>query len=151
MTYFTWPGYRTKALTLSYDDGLLSDEKLLSILNRYGIRATFNLNSACMDEERRISRERICELYQGHEIATHGAMHIQMDHMMTGSRNYCRGWGFIMRELQKAQEICHYLRAIQQVYTSADGNMLCNASGSEIYLIHNGNELLLRPGEYKKQ
>lgn len=73
MTYFTWPGYRTKALTLSYDDGPLSDEKLLSILNRYGIRATFNLNSACMDEERRISLERICELYQGHELATHGA------------------------------------------------------------------------------
>ena len=109
MTYFTWPGYRTKALTLSYDDGPLSDEKLLSILNRYGIRATFNLNSACMDEERRISRERICELYQGHEIATHGAMHIQMDHMTTGSRNYCRGWGFIMRELQKAQEILSFL------------------------------------------
>ena len=70
MIYYTYPGFRNKALTISYDDGLWSDVHLLEILNRYGIQGTFNLNSGCMTEERRIGKEKIPALYKGHEIAT---------------------------------------------------------------------------------
>lgn len=38
MIYYTYPGFRNKALTISYDDGLWSDVHLLEILNRYGSR-----------------------------------------------------------------------------------------------------------------
>ena len=78
MIYYTYPGFRNKALTISYDDGLWSDVHLLEILNRYGIRGTFNLNSGCMTEERRIGKEKIPALYKGHEIATHGVKHLTL-------------------------------------------------------------------------
>lgn len=33
-----------KAVTFSYDDGVTQDIRLVEILNRYGLKATFNLN-----------------------------------------------------------------------------------------------------------
>ena len=39
-----WYG-KNKAFTLSYDDGVESDRKLLDIINYYGLKCTFNLNS----------------------------------------------------------------------------------------------------------
>lgn len=40
-----FPDGKKKALTLSYDDGVEQDRRLVEILNRYGIKATFNINS----------------------------------------------------------------------------------------------------------
>ena len=37
-----------KALTFSYDDGVRQDERLLALFNAYGMKATFNLNSALL-------------------------------------------------------------------------------------------------------
>lgn len=73
--YQAFPGGRAKALTMSYDDGKLADERLLEIFNRYGIRGTFNLNYGLMDMEIRLKPEQIPRLYQGHEIATHTMTH----------------------------------------------------------------------------
>ena len=42
--YVCFPEGKAKALTMSYDDGKIQDERLVSIFNRYGIRGTFNLN-----------------------------------------------------------------------------------------------------------
>ena len=33
-----------KGITFSYDDGVTQDRRLISLLNRYGMKATFNLN-----------------------------------------------------------------------------------------------------------
>lgn len=38
-----WNG-KMKAVTLSYDDGVAQDIRLIELLDRYGLRATFNLN-----------------------------------------------------------------------------------------------------------
>lgn len=62
-------------LTLSYDDGKLADERLVGIFNTYGIKATFNLNYGLLDRPERIAREKIKEVYKGHEIATHTMTH----------------------------------------------------------------------------
>ena len=40
-----FPGGKRKALTLSYDDGVEQDITLMGILDKYGIKCTFNLNS----------------------------------------------------------------------------------------------------------
>ena len=40
-----YPGGKEKALTFSYDDGVRHDLKLIDIFNRFGMKATFNLNS----------------------------------------------------------------------------------------------------------
>ena len=77
--YVCFPKGKAKALTMSYDDGKIQDERLVSIFNRYGIRGTFNLNYGMIDKEGltppRIKSSRINELYTGHEIATHTMTH----------------------------------------------------------------------------
>lgn len=262
MIYYTYPGFRNKALTISYDDGLWSDVHLLEILNRYGIRGTFNLNSGCMTEERRIGKEKIPALYKGHEIATHGVKHLilarcpmtdvvkeiledrQALEGLTGEIvcghaypngsyspeiktllpslgiHYARTatdtglythpqdfyewnptchhnnrlmyhakeflsfdlpqfqylfyvWGhsyefdrdnnwYVIEEFCKMiggrediwyatnAEVCHYLMAVKQVHTSVDEKLLFNGSGQDIYLIRNGENILLRPGELQR-
>ena len=37
-----------KALTFSFDDGNVDDIRLIEILNKYGLKATFNLNSGLL-------------------------------------------------------------------------------------------------------
>ncbi len=79
--YTCFPGGKAKALTMSYDDGKVEDIHLLEIFNKYGIKGTFNLNYGIMCQDQtgqkhpRISKEKIKELYQGHEIATHTMTH----------------------------------------------------------------------------
>lgn len=79
--YTCFPGGKAKALTMSYDDGKVEDIRLLEIFNKYGIKGTFNLNYGMMCKDQtgqkhpRIGRERIKELYRGHEIATHTMTH----------------------------------------------------------------------------
>ena len=51
-------GGRKQALAFSYDDGRLADERLLEIFNRYGIKATFNLNSARIGHDRLVFKRR---------------------------------------------------------------------------------------------
>ena len=73
--YGCFPGGKHKALTLSYDDGRTQDRRLVSIINRYGIRATFHLNSGLFDRGNRVLPEEIPTLYAGHEVACHTATH----------------------------------------------------------------------------
>lgn len=73
--YRTFPEGRAKALTLSYDDGKHADRRLVAILNKYGIKGTFNLNFGLMQQPERIELEEVAELYKGHEVSTHTYTH----------------------------------------------------------------------------
>ena len=77
-----FPGFRAKALTVSYDDGPVFDERLIDILGARGIRGTYNLNSECMGDVpwRRLTWERALKLYpaSGSEVAVHGARHLTL-------------------------------------------------------------------------
>lgn len=73
--YTCFPGGKAKALTMSYDDGKVQDERLVAIFNQYGIKATFNINYGMLGKEPRLPEERIKKLYQGHEVATHTMTH----------------------------------------------------------------------------
>ena len=48
-----WPQGKLKALTLSYDDGRDHDRKMIEILDKAGIKCTFNLNNAQIGKTRR--------------------------------------------------------------------------------------------------
>ena len=80
---------KSKVLTLSYDDGVVQDIRLIGILDKYGIKGTFNINSGMyLDEsaERdrfygRMKLSEAKELYigSGHEVAVHGLNHPFLD------------------------------------------------------------------------
>jgi peptidoglycan/xylan/chitin deacetylase (PgdA/CDA1 family) len=86
-----FPNNKMKALTLSYDDGVEQDRRLVEILNRYGIKATFNLNSGLQSGAsqwtrgdvviRRMNIAGIPELYRGHEIAVHSLTHPHLENL----------------------------------------------------------------------
>lgn len=78
--YTCFPGGRFKALTLSYDDGKITDRRLVEIFNENGLRATFHLNSELLGEVENhrfpyISSEEVEKLYEGHEVACHTCTH----------------------------------------------------------------------------
>lgn len=79
---------KKKAITFSYDDGVTQDIRLIDLLNKYGLKATFNLNSQLLSQRgillrgdgRRISHykihpEDVAYVYEGHEIAAHTLTH----------------------------------------------------------------------------
>ena len=41
-----FPGGKLKAVTFSYDDGVNQDIRFAEILSKYGLKGTFNLNTA---------------------------------------------------------------------------------------------------------
>ena len=46
-----FPEGKKKAVTLSYDDGVVSDIRLMEILNKYGLKCTFNINTGTFFDE----------------------------------------------------------------------------------------------------
>jgi hypothetical protein len=82
----TWPDFKFKALTLSYDDGVTTDRRFIKLIDKYGIKATFHLNSMLYGKGGetfpkgqfgRLSRDEATALYKdsGHEIAAHTLHH----------------------------------------------------------------------------
>lgn len=87
--FLRYPDFKTKAVTLSYDDGTAHDRKMIEILNRFKIKATFNLNSGLMqNNDRYIKPEEINELYTGHEVASHSFSHPHFENLLTGGAAY---------------------------------------------------------------
>ena len=76
---------KSKVLTLSYDDGVVQDIRLIEILDKYGLRGTFNINTGRYleeDAERakyygRMKLSEAKQLYIGsaHEVAVHALNH----------------------------------------------------------------------------
>ena len=76
-----------KAVTFSYDDGVTQDIRLIELLNQYGLKCTFNLNSELLGnkgilirENKRIAHYKIHPedvkfIYDGHEVAAHTLTH----------------------------------------------------------------------------
>lgn len=74
--YSVFPYGKCKALTLSYDDGNINDIRLSSIFRKYGLKATFNLNSGLSDnDETRIKKREWKDVYSDFELASHTVTH----------------------------------------------------------------------------
>lgn len=83
--FLRFPEFRNKALTLSYDDGVIFDKKLIEIMQKNKLRGTFNINSSLMQGERRLNEEQAKELYlqDGIEVAVHGRRHLSLAEVPT--------------------------------------------------------------------
>ena len=85
--FMRFPEGKKKALTLSYDDGVEQDIRLIEIMQKHGLKGTFNLNSGLYAPEgtvyptgtihRRMTKKQVTELYKesGMEVAVHGLTH----------------------------------------------------------------------------
>ena len=81
-----WDG-KKKAVTFSFDDAVRQDIRLIEILNKYDLKATFNINSGLLGRKNELVRNGVTirhdkidptelkEIYQGHEIAAHTLTH----------------------------------------------------------------------------
>ncbi len=94
--FMRFPEGRAKALTLSYDDGVEQDKQLMSVLDAYGIKCTFNLNGKYFEKDirtyepdrlhRPMGKIDAVELYRsaferGHEVAVHSYSHPFLDQL----------------------------------------------------------------------
>lgn len=73
-----------KIICLSFDDGTIYDLKFIQLLNKYNLKATFNLNSGIEDfvwyyknEQpiKRLKLKNVVDKYNGHEVASHSLTH----------------------------------------------------------------------------
>lgn len=76
--FMRYPGGKPKAVTLSYDDGIIQDKRFSDLLKKYNIKCTFNINGKSLrDPEKELPDDVIkeCILDRGHEVAVHGLLH----------------------------------------------------------------------------
>ena len=74
-----------KYVTFSFDDGIEQDRRFVKELNKYGFKATFNINTGIQPranmwvnegvEIHRMNIDGLKELYKGHEVAVHSLTH----------------------------------------------------------------------------
>lgn len=80
--FMRFPDFKRKAVTLSYDDGVIFDEQLINIMGKNGLKGTFNISTGRFNEEnpRILTKENAIKLYteSGNEIAVHGKYHLSL-------------------------------------------------------------------------
>lgn len=76
-----------KILTLSFDDGVTQDIRFIELLDKYGIKCTFNLNSELLGKSgnliindkvishNKINPADVKSVYKNHEVASHTLTH----------------------------------------------------------------------------
>lgn len=100
---------KKKVVTLSYDDGVIFDKRLMEICDKNGLRCTFNINSGNYgDDTWDMSRENCIKLYKDtvHEVAIHGLTHPFFERLSSAElireviedrRNLERDYGKVIR------------------------------------------------------
>lgn len=75
--FMRFPQGKTKAVTFSYDDGCRQDLRTAKVFDGYGMKCTFNINSAKLIGGKALTADEVREhmLDKGHEVAVHGERH----------------------------------------------------------------------------
>ncbi len=89
--YIRFPDFKLKALTLSYDDGVRQDKRLISIMEKYGLKGTFNIDGGMFSEaydgveKGRMTKQEAVDLYASPnvEVALHGYRHFSLASVAT--------------------------------------------------------------------
>lgn len=81
---------KKKFITFSYDDGDTQDIRLIELMNKYGLKGTFNLNSEMLARPEilsiggqkishyRMHADDVKTVYEGHEVAVHTLTHARL-------------------------------------------------------------------------
>ncbi len=91
--YPRFPGGLSRTLTMSYDDGVETDRRLIDLMKKHGLKGTFNINAGAFAPEgtvypagtvhRRMSKSDCLALYRdsGMEVALHGYRHAWLTYL----------------------------------------------------------------------
>jgi hypothetical protein len=82
-----YPNFKSKAVTFSYDDGVIQDRRLIAILKEHHLRGTFNLNYGQSGQAKfrntidcsHVNLEQERALYEGMEVANHTYSHPHLE------------------------------------------------------------------------
>ncbi len=111
--YLRFPGGRKKAFTISYDDNVTQDERLIRLMEKYKIKGTFNIIGNWFAEEDavfpedetyiNVTEKKAKEIYDNEfvEVANHGMNHTKMTNFPT---------------LQMMEEIVDCRRKLESMY-----------------------------------
>ena len=122
-----WQG-KNKAVTFSFDDGVLQDKRLIQILDKYGLKCTFNLNSSYLGlngfldrngrrvDHTKVSPDEVKEVYKNHEVAVHTLTHPNL----TGESEECVVWQ--VEEDRKALERLTGKTVVGMAYPCGDND-----------------------------
>lgn len=107
---------KKKFLTFSYDDGVTQDVRLIELFNKYGMKATFNINSELLGLDGELNcggvrvshnknkKEDVKHIYEGHEVAVHTLTHPNLSQIKDASE--------IIRQVEQDRlnlsELCGY-------------------------------------------
>ena len=106
-----WNG-KKKAVTFSFDDGVLQDIRAIEILDKYGLKGTFNVNSGKFGtknpyetngrivERTLIEPTQVKDLYKNHEVAVHTMGHFNLTELPLS----CVSW-----QVEKDREMLEWL------------------------------------------
>ena len=107
-----------KFITLSFDDGVKQDIRFIELLDKYGLKCTFNLNSGLFGlvhnletpdfvvNHSEVEKENVAKVYGGHEVASHSLTHPRLDWISLDEVK--KEIGDDCRELRRltGQEVC---------------------------------------------
>lgn len=96
--YICFKDGKRKAMTLSYDDGVVQDIRLSEIMKKHGLKGTFNINSGLFLDDAskrerfygRMTLEEAKALYvgSGNEVAVHGRLHKSLGNISASEATY---------------------------------------------------------------
>jgi Predicted xylanase/chitin deacetylase len=113
--FMRYPDGKKKALTFSYDDGVEQDIRLTALMDQYGIKGTFNINSGLFTPEgtvfpegqihRRMTKSQVLNLWKDtpHEIAAH-----TLTHPFLGKIRYECAMSEILEDRRNLEEMFEY-------------------------------------------
>ncbi len=64
-----------KYVTFSYDDAVVEDVLLVELFNKYKIIGTFNINTGLFNDNNRLNKNEVINLYKNHEVCAHSLTH----------------------------------------------------------------------------
>lgn len=83
--FLRFPGFKRKAVSLSYDDCVEADRKMIEVMTANGLKGTFNVNSGLFACGKHLTAEEVAALYfpSGNEINVHGLKHRTLSELET--------------------------------------------------------------------
>ncbi len=129
--YMRFKDGKQKVVTLSYDDGVTADKKLIEIMSEYGLKGTFNINTGLYHSEEKAYSEGTCRLKLSdakklyldseNEVAVHSLTHPFLEKLNEAE---------MIREIVEDRNNieCEYktiARGMAYPYGSYDDRLLC--------------------------